>query len=108
SRVFGAVIAQSAYLTPWLFIPLAASLIAALVRGPGAPRSWFFALLASGPITIFTAANFVAQGLPHWPMPGWLFAFPLLGAEVARVANARPKLVAYGCATSASVLLLLV
>ncbi len=108
SRVVGAVLSQSAYLTPWLFIPLATAWIAALVRGPSAPRSWYLALLASGPIIVFTAANFVARGLPHWPMPGWLFAFPLLGAEAVRFARSRPKILGYLCATSAGVLLVLV
>lgn len=107
ARVFSAIISQSAYLTPWLFIPLAASWIVALKKGAGSPRSWFLALLASGPIIVFTSANFIARGLPHWPMPGWLFAFPLLGVEAARFADLRPKLVTYGCAASVSILLAL-
>ncbi|MGB8364390.1 MAG: ArnT family glycosyltransferase [Rhizomicrobium sp.] len=107
-RVLGAILSQSAYLTPWLFVPLATAWIAALARGPSVPRTWFLALLASGPIIVFTAANFVARGLPHWPMPGWLFAFPLLGAEAVRLARFRPRFVGYGCAASAGLLLVLV
>ena len=108
ARVFSAIISQSVYLAPWLFIPLAASWIAALGKGPGSPRTWFLALLASGPIIVFTSANLIARGLPHWPMPGWLFAFPLLGVRVARVAEFRPKLVASGCTASAAILLALI
>jgi hypothetical protein len=107
-RVFNAVASQSAYLTPWLYIPLAAVWIAALAKGPSSPRTWFLGLLATGPIVVFTAANVVARGLPHWPMPGWLFAFPLLGCELALIVQTRPRLVYFSSAASAAVLLLAV
>lgn len=35
------------------------------------------------PILLFTLANLGSPGLPHWPMPGWLFALPLCGAALA-------------------------
>jgi hypothetical protein len=93
-RVFDSLGAQALYLTPWLFVPLAYVWGRSLARGPAMPQSWFLAMLASGPIIGFTAANIIARGLPHWPMPGWLFVFPILGAEAARVAQIRPRLLA--------------
>ena len=105
SRVLAAIAEQSLYLAPWLFVPLATSWIAALIKGPSQPRTWFLALLASGPIVVFTSANFIARGLPHWPMPGWLFAFPLLGALAAHFVQIRPKLIKRSCTASAGVLL---
>lgn len=89
-RIFGGIGGQIAYLTPWIFIPLAIVWMRSLWRGPAAPREWFLAMLASGPIIFFTLANAVSPGLPHWPMPGWLFMFPVLGAEAARVAQKHP------------------
>src|SRR6185437_1521367 len=38
------------------------------------------------------------------PMPGWLFLFPILGAEAARIAHKRPKLLR-GAATASAVAL---
>ncbi len=49
------------------------------------------------------------QVLFHWPMPGYLFLFPLFGAELARLADARPLLprrAAIGSAALVAVLLL--
>lgn len=74
---------QAGYLLPWIFLPLAALLIAALVRGPRDRARWMLALLALGPILVMNAASLTARGLPHWPMPGWLLAVPLLGAALA-------------------------
>lgn len=71
---------QIAYLTPWAFVILVYGLGRAFWRGPSSPREWLLALLAIGPIAVFTGAALFAPGLPHWEMPGWLFAFPLLGA----------------------------
>jgi len=90
-RVFASLGAQAGYLAPWIFVPLAYVWAVSLARGPSEPRRWLFALLASGPIIGFTLANIAAPGLPHWPMPGWLFVFPILGAEAARLAGTHPK-----------------
>jgi 4-amino-4-deoxy-L-arabinose transferase-like glycosyltransferase len=107
SRVIGAVFEQSLYLTPWLFLPLAAAWIGALAKGARAPRQWVLALLASGPIIVFTSSNLIARGLPHWPMPGWLFALPLLGEQAAKFVRTRPKVLHRACAAAAGVLLAL-
>jgi hypothetical protein len=104
-RVLESIGAQAGYHTPWLFVPLAFVWGRALLDGPRVPRAWFVALLAAGPIIFFTAANVFARGLPHWPMPGWLFAFPLLGAAIARLEDRRPRLVLYGASAMAVTLL---
>jgi hypothetical protein len=104
-RALGGVVAQAAYLTPWVFAPLAYTLIKAAVRGPATPRSWFLVLIASGPIVGIAAANLTAPVLPHWAMPGWLFAYPLLGAQVADLEAVRPRLVRLGFGYAAVVML---
>jgi hypothetical protein len=81
---------QLLYLTPWLAVPLGISLLAALRAGRGAQRGWFLALLAIGPIAAFTFAALFARSLPHWSMPGWLFAIPLFGRDAAALAMRRP------------------
>ncbi len=104
-RVFGSIGAQAGYLAPWIFVPLAYVWIASLRRGPNTPRRWFLAMLASGPIIGFTLATIVSPGLPHWPMPGWLFMFPVLGAEAAVLAQKRPRLMIGAAAASAIALI---
>ena len=83
---------EAGYLSPWLFVPLAMVWMKALRDGPRVPKSWLLALLATGPVLFFTLASFFAKGLPHWPMPGWLFTFPLLGQQLVRFERARPRL----------------
>ena len=78
-RVLAMAGGQLAYLTPWI----GAGLIGAfVVRG----RSGFSAAdrlclaLALPAIIVFTLVPlWGARGLPHWPMPGWLFLYPMLG-----------------------------
>ncbi|MDA1082099.1 MAG: glycosyltransferase family 39 protein [Gemmatimonadetes bacterium] len=74
---------QMAWVLPWIFVPLAASVWRAVRGGPGDERRWFLLCLAAGPIAIFTLVSLRGNpGLPHWQAPGWLFAFPMLGAAV--------------------------
>jgi 4-amino-4-deoxy-L-arabinose transferase-like glycosyltransferase len=88
---FGTDIAgQALYLTPWLFVPMAVSLLRALRGGPRDQRGWLMALAAAGPIAFFTLLSLTARGLPHWPMPGWLFAFPLFGRETVLLFGRQP------------------
>jgi 4-amino-4-deoxy-L-arabinose transferase-like glycosyltransferase len=79
------------YLTPWLAVPLIISLLRALGRGPAEERGWLLALAALGPIVLFTVTTLWSRGLPHWTMPGWLFAIPLFGRDAAALAAERPR-----------------
>jgi 4-amino-4-deoxy-L-arabinose transferase-like glycosyltransferase len=99
---------QLAYLTPWIAVPLIVVLIRALRRGPGDSVGWFFACLAIGPITLFTVVGLWNPVLAHWPMIGWLFVFPLLGAAVAQCEASRSVLVrGYGWASAGLLVALL-
>jgi 4-amino-4-deoxy-L-arabinose transferase-like glycosyltransferase len=80
---------QAGYLLPWVMIPAGIALFAALRGGSANRGRWLLALLATPPILIFTLASFSKAGLPHWPMPGWVFALPLLGE---RLVAASPRL----------------
>src|SRR5665213_1917845 len=58
-------------------------LCAGVLTGLAMLTKYHGAMLAVGPIVLFTSGNLFARGLPHWSMPGWLFVFPLLGREIA-------------------------
>jgi 4-amino-4-deoxy-L-arabinose transferase-like glycosyltransferase len=81
---------QLLYLTPWLGVPLAISLLTALRAGRADGKGWLLALLAIGPIAVFTVLALFARSLPHWSMPGWLFAIPLFGRDAVALAARRP------------------
>ena len=75
---------QVGYVLPWIWLPLVVALWRAIRGGPADDRRWFLACLATGPIVLFTLASLGGNpGLPHWEAPGYLLAFPLLGAAVA-------------------------
>jgi len=105
SRAITNIGGQAAYLSPWLFIPLALALYRAIRDGPRVRESWFLALLACGPILFFTGASFFAKGLPHWSMPGWLFAFPLLGRQLCDWERTHPRVLRASAATSTALTL---
>jgi hypothetical protein len=80
-----AVLAQMALILPWIFVPLALAAWEAARAGRADERRWFLLLLAAPTIFLFTLIPLVGSlGLPHWPMPGWLLLFPLLGERLAR------------------------
>jgi hypothetical protein len=75
---------EAAYLWPWIFVPLVAGLAEAWRRRSD-ERRLFLLCLALPPIVVFTVSPlWGARGLPHWTMPGWFFAFPLMGAWLDR------------------------
>jgi 4-amino-4-deoxy-L-arabinose transferase-like glycosyltransferase len=74
---------QAGYLLPWIWLPLVWQLPRAWRAGPGDGARWFLGCLAVGPIAVFTLLSLGGRpGLPHWPAPGYLFLFPLLGAAL--------------------------
>ena len=99
----GAMIAgQIMFIGPWIFAPLAAALIDAVRRAVRDERRLFLVCLALPPILVFTVTPlWGSRGLPHWPMPGWLFAFPLLGAWLGEPWAARYRLSRWALAFAA-------
>jgi 4-amino-4-deoxy-L-arabinose transferase-like glycosyltransferase len=80
---------EAGLLTPWVAVPLVWAIVkAARTREP---RAWFL-LIAAGPtVVLFNLLPLAgAKVLPHWPMPGWLLLFPLLGAALAQSVKAWP------------------
>jgi hypothetical protein len=83
---------EAAYLLPWTLILLIYAGLRGLATRPSWLRAdgsyekaWFLASLGLPAILIFNVLPLVgARGLPHWPMPGWLFIFPLAGALLAQ------------------------
>ena len=84
--VAAVALGQAAYLTPWMFV----ALIAGAAMGwreaaRGDERARALLCLALPPILVFTLIPlWSGKGLPHWPMPGWFFLYPLLGEWAAR------------------------
>ena len=77
-----ALLAQAALLTPWVAVPLVWAAVRA-VRGKD-PKSAFLLIAAAPTLVLFNLLPLIgAKVLPHWPMPGWLLLFPLLGAALA-------------------------
>jgi len=76
---------QLGYLLPWIGIPLLWLLVRVLRAGPRDATRWLLVCLAILPIALFTLISLGGNpGLPHWPAPGYLLLFPLLGEAVAR------------------------
>ncbi len=73
---------QIAWLLPWVSVPLGIALLRTPATHDRAQRArLLFRCIAALPILIFSLVPLGgARGLPHWTAPGWLYAFPLLGA----------------------------
>ena len=84
-----ALVAQAGLLTPWVAVPLAWAVVKGF-RSRDAKAAYL--LIAAAPtLVLFNLLPLVgAKVLPHWPMPGWLLLFPLLGAALAQSTRAWP------------------
>jgi 4-amino-4-deoxy-L-arabinose transferase-like glycosyltransferase len=70
------------FLSPWIFAALVAGLANAF-RTWADERRFFLLCLSLPPIVLFTLTPlWGARGQPHWTMPGWFFAFALMGIWV--------------------------
>jgi 4-amino-4-deoxy-L-arabinose transferase-like glycosyltransferase len=85
------LIGQWLYLLPWIALPMLYVIARALRHGPGDRASWFFAWMAVVPIAAFSIAGLWTKVLPHWPVIGWLFAFPLLGHLMVGIEQRRRR-----------------
>ncbi len=91
-RLVQEIIGQALYLSPLLYVSLILVLVRALWTGPRDEPAWLLALLAIGPVVVFTVFAVFGRGLPHWTMPGWLFVLPLFGHAAAAWAARWPRL----------------
>jgi hypothetical protein len=88
---FIALLGQAALLLPWIAVPLVWAAVRAIKAGPGDLRAWLCLMTAAPTIVLFTLLPlFGAKVLPHWPMPGWLMLFPVLGDALARSGRVWP------------------
>lgn len=107
---------QAVWILPWIWVPLVWTLVQSIAGGPGddfsaaiQQRRWFLCCIAIGPIALFTLATlWGAQGLFHWQAPGYLLAFPLLGAAVARKIAQKSKPVRWWLNSSSAIFLAVV
>ncbi len=98
---------QAAFLLPWTWLAAIVLLLRGLVS-PRTPAERIFAILAIVPIVVFDViAMFGREILPHWAMPGFLFAFPLVGAWSARFATRLPRTIRTAWSLSAILLIAL-
>ncbi len=82
AQLFTMALGEAVYLSPWILAPLVMGLVAAF-RMRADERRLFLLCLALPPIVVFTVTPlWGARGLPHWTMPGWFFAFALMGAWI--------------------------
>ncbi|MEX0956132.1 MAG: glycosyltransferase family 39 protein [Rhizobiaceae bacterium] len=82
---------QAGFLMPWVWA-VAIYLIARGLFWPRVAAERIFAVLAAIPVVLFDIiAMFGREILPHWSMPGFLFAFPLLGFWCASMTARHPK-----------------
>ncbi len=82
---------QFVWLAPWIAVPLATIAAQNLARLRD-PRRLFLMALAAPTILYFTLQSlWSGWALPHWPMPGWFFVFPLLGAWMVANPGASPS-----------------
>jgi len=101
--LFRMILGQLIYITPWIAVPALWVGLRTLLKGSAgsypksAPTgmSFFFVMLAHGPIVLFTivAAWSDTQFHFHWQAPGYMMLFPILGAAAAIAYEKRPKLV---------------
>jgi 4-amino-4-deoxy-L-arabinose transferase-like glycosyltransferase len=97
---------QFLVISPWIWIPLVATWIAALRTSRVDPKIWFLSYLAAGPIGLFTIVAAWTSGpvLDHWAAPGYLMLFPLLGAAISRHSVRRGRQIGIWLKSSAAVL----
>lgn len=75
---------QSAYLLPWVWVPLVVLCAAGWRRGPRDRMRWMFVCLGTGPVIAFTLVSLRGSpGLPHWPASGFLLLVPLLADRLS-------------------------
>lgn len=80
------LLAQSAFVGPWIWIPMMYAFGLRLLRGTRDAGSWQCCCAAAVPILFFTVVTIwepETRAHYHWSAPGYLMLFPLLGNLVA-------------------------
>lgn len=78
-------VGQMAYLLPGSFLVALWLIWLVLKSGPGDEKRWYCLWLGLPAIFIFNVlAPVIKTPLPHWTMPGFIFAFPLIGDFIDR------------------------
>jgi len=89
---------QALFLLPWIWV-LALWVIWRGLARPQEAAERIFAILAAIPVLLFDAVSvFSSEPLAHWAMPGFLFAFPLVGKWCAGMPGKALRLAAGGSA----------
>ena len=95
------VLGEIAFLSPWIFAILVAGVVSAFRRWRD-DRYLLLLCLSLPPIVLFTLTPlWGGRGQPHWTMPGWFFAFPLMGAWVDQLGVSIVALRRWALASSA-------
>jgi hypothetical protein len=85
AKIVATILGQIVWLTPWISVLLAGALIAAVRLARVDERRALLLCLSLPPILLFSLMPlWGAKALPHWPMPGWFFVYPLLGVWLRR------------------------
>jgi 4-amino-4-deoxy-L-arabinose transferase-like glycosyltransferase len=75
---------EALFLLPWIWLGLITVFIRGLRAGPANPTTWLLCWLATGPVVVFAVVSLWSRNvLFHWAAPGYLFLYPILGAELA-------------------------
>jgi hypothetical protein len=86
------ILGEVAFLSPWIFAPLIAGLVSAF-RLCRDDRRLFLLCLGLPAIVLFSLTPlWGGRGQPHWTMPGWFFAFPLMGVWIEELGVSRRAL----------------
>jgi len=84
ARLLMQIVGEFLLLAPWISVPLVCAVAWAITRSKNDDRYRLCLWLGLPSVILFTLAPlWGARGMPHWPMPGWLLLFPLLGAWLA-------------------------
>jgi 4-amino-4-deoxy-L-arabinose transferase-like glycosyltransferase len=110
-----ALLAQAAYLLPWIWLPLVAILLRQWRAWPRitADHERLWLCLAIVPMSIFTVVACFRPVLPHWGLIGLVSLFPILGRSWAARLEVDPRpwrrrLVAYAVLSMALIALTIV
>ncbi|MFL6605840.1 MAG: ArnT family glycosyltransferase [Steroidobacteraceae bacterium] len=107
-RALLGLLGQWLYVLPWIALPMLYAIARALRHGASDHAAWLFAWMAVVPIAAFSIAGLWTNVLPHWPVIGWLLAFPLLGYLIAGIEQRRPSWTHAAAAATAGFVLFVV